>query len=82
MGQINKLEIELTTLEARKPGSTDSNRKLGASLSSSLTKDRYASTGVRWSEKMYLYRGTKFDFSDASLNFVDWSTAYFRRKTQ
>ena len=28
--------------------STDSNRKEGASISSSFTRQRYASTGVRW----------------------------------
>lgn len=65
----------LTTLEAFKPGSTDSKRKLGASLSSSFTKHRYASTGVKWSENMGLNSGIKFPCLAASLNLTEWSTA-------
>lgn len=69
----------LTTLEAFKPGSTDSNKKLGASLSSSFTKHLYANTGVRWSENIDLYNGIKFPFFAASLNLTDWSTAQIQQ---
>lgn len=68
-----KIESVLTMLEIW-PGSTDSKRKLGASLSSSLTRHRYASTGVRWSENMQRKRGMTFPFLEASRNFWALST--------
>ena len=39
------------------PLTTDSSRKLGASISPSFTRQRYASTGVSWSENTRRHKG-------------------------
>lgn len=78
---LKQKKKSLTTFETRTPGSTDSNKKLGASLSSSWTKHRYATTGVRWSENMQRYKGTKFALLEASLN-PDASLATQKKKKQ
>lgn len=66
--QESKLRIGQSgtvALTARIPSSTDSSRKLGASLSSPLTRHLYARTGVSWSEKMRRNMGTRLPRSAA-----------------
>lgn len=47
-----------THLPCWSPLTTDSSKKLGEVVSFSLTRQRYASTGVSWSEKMRRHTGT------------------------
>ena len=56
------MQYVLTHLPWVSPLTTDSNRKLGASMSPSGTRQRYASTGVSWSENTRLMIGYRFAF--------------------
>lgn len=69
--------VLVTTLDTCfNPGSTDSNKQLGTSLSSPFTKQRYTVSGVKWPPEgnTPVQRNQIPPCFAASLNLLQWST--------